>query len=935
MLINRRLFTLVLGLVLCVSTLMAQEVVSLRGTVQDGKSFEHLPYASLLLKGTDAKEHISISEPDGSYLFKAIKPGPYTLTVYYTGYEPRAFKVMLSGNRQFDVSLLTNNQLQEVVITATESNKMVTGSKIGRDAMEHLQPSSIADLMELLPGGVSKDPDMGSVNTITMRETGTISADGIKGGVSDDYSITSLGTQFMVDGVPINTDANLQAIPLKDNSVGSSMSVVNKGVDMRTISTDDIESVEVMRGIPSAEYGNLTTGVINIKKIRKATPLNARFKVDGYSKLVAVGKGFSLSDKESMILNADLGYMDARPDPRNNLINYKRLNASLRLTWDIERDGWALRYTPALDFSGSFDDAKEDPELNYAGIDTYVSSYNRTAMTNNLRWTLPEVKWFHGVDLNTSVNISSDLLERHKLVSPQRYMIVPSTSGEGVHDAQLLFAEYESDYRIEGLPFNAFVKLKSQFEFKGDAITNRIKAGADWSFVKNYGAGEVYDPTRPLSAGGWNSRPRAYYDIPALQNLGFYAEDMFTATMGRHKLELMAGVRTIALIGLDERYAISGKTFVDPRVNGLWHFPGIELGKDELEISFGGGIGWTTKMPTLDHLFPTDYYKDIAELGYYSPSHPADYSRFLVRSYVIDRTNYDIQPARNKKWEVRLDMQYRQNRFSINYFKETMNSGFRYMSHYIPYAYRLYDATGIIDTELTAPPKLEGIPYEVRQTLGGHSQAENGSRLDKEGVEFQFQSERIKAIRTSINLNGAWFRSTYSNSMRIARTVSGVVNDQAISDLYVGLYDWNDGHVYQQFNTNLLFDTQVPEWGMIFSTSVQTMWFTTKQSLYREGVPDAYISALDGMEHPYDAAAQQDAILQHLVIKMNPAMFDEYRVPMALYVNLKATKRIGKHLRLAFFVNKLLDYTPDFTSNNVIIRRNVDPYFGVELNISL
>ena len=38
---------------------------------------------------------------------------------------------------------------------------------------------------------------------------------------------------------------------------------------MRSISTDDIESVEVIRGIPSVEFGNLTSGVVNIKKKEK------------------------------------------------------------------------------------------------------------------------------------------------------------------------------------------------------------------------------------------------------------------------------------------------------------------------------------------------------------------------------------------------------------------------------------------------------------------------------------------------------------------------------------------------------------------------------------------------------------------------------------------------------------------------------------------
>ena len=68
---------------------------------------------------------------------------------------------------------------------------------------------------------------------------------------------------------------------------------------MRSISTDDIESVEIVRGIPSAEYGNLTSGLVNIKRIRKSTPFTARFKADEYSKLFSVGKGICRSGTRS------------------------------------------------------------------------------------------------------------------------------------------------------------------------------------------------------------------------------------------------------------------------------------------------------------------------------------------------------------------------------------------------------------------------------------------------------------------------------------------------------------------------------------------------------------------------------------------------------------------------------------------------------------
>lgn len=930
--IRHRLLILIL-LVLYISAVKAESRYRLSGVVRDKSTAETLPYATLIVKGD--KNYGEITDEEGVFRFAALPEGNYQLLVSYTGYTSQLLEIELLNDRHIAIQLTTDNLLQEVVITASQSKELVTASTIGRDAMQHLQPTSFADLMELLPGGISTDPDMASVNSISMRETGSINSDGTKGSVGSDYSITSLGTQFVVDGVPMNTDANLQALPVTDTTVGSSLETVNKGVDMRTISTDDIERVEVIRGVPSAEYGNLTSGVINITKIRKETPLNARFKADGYSKLFSAGKGTSLSATGKTILNADLGYMDAKPDPRNDLVNYKRLTASLRLSTESTMGSWNMRYTPAIDFTHSVDDVKTDPEINYGKTDTYESSYNRLAITNNLRWWSPQIAYLKGIELNTSVNGEYDKLERHKLVSPQRYMIVPSTDGAGEHDAKLLFSEYEADYLCEGIPFNAFVKLKGDLTFSNDWIKNDIKLGGEWSYTKNFGQGEVYDLETPLTTTGWSSRPRAFSDIPALQNVGFYAEDLAKVTIGNHTLDAMLGMRASALVGLDDKYTINNKLYLDPRVNLLWHFPHLAIGNEALGVALGGGIGWTTKMPTLDYLFPNDYYEDIVQLGYYSSSNPSEYSRFNILSYVVDRTNYDLTPARNKKWEVRMDVDFGANRLSANYFLENMDSGFRYMSTYQSYDYKSYDASSIVDAELTAPPSLENLSYEAKKVLGGYTQAENGSSLVKEGVEFQLNLQRIKPIRTAVTINGAWFRSTYSNSQMMARTVTGVIGDVAISDMYVGLYDWNEGNVYQQFNTNFLFDTQVPEWGLIFSTSVQCMWFTSKQALMRDGTPHSYISAADGEIHPFDEAAQEDIYLQQLIISLNDGMFEEYRVPTSVYVNFKASKRIGKHLTLALFANRMVDYTPDFVSNGVTIRRNVNPYFGMELNFKL
>ena len=278
-------------------------------------------------------------------------------------------------------------------------------------------------------------------------------------------------------------------------------------------------------------------------------------------------------------------------------------------------------------------------------------------------------------------------------------------------------------------------------------------------------------------------------------------------------------------------------------------------------------------------------------------------------------------------------MAFAGNELSVGYFRENMNSGFRYMAVFAPYSYNDYDETAIDAGALTGKPSLDNLPFTTRTKLDGYTKADNGSRLDKEGVEFQFTSVRIRPLRTRINLNGAWFRSTYTNSLPMFSTVSAVVDNVVIQDRYVGLYDWNDGRINEQFSTNLLMDTQIPEWGLIFSASVQAMWYVSTQRMQQNGTPYMYKSYLDGLDHPYtpEAVASDPILLNHLYYSVPEAAYNRYTIPPALYVNLKITKKVKDMMTMAIFVNKLFDYTPDFERNGILIRRNVTPYFGMEM----
>ena len=58
-------------------------------------------------------------------------------------------------------------------------------------------------------------------------------------------------------------------------------------------------------------------------------------------------------------------------------------------------------------------------------------------------------------------------------------------------------------------------------------------------------------------------------------------------------------------------------------------------------------------------------------------------------------------------------------------------------------------------------------------------------------------------------------------------------------------------------------------------------------------------------------------------------------MPIALYLNFKATKQIGRHLRISAFVNRIIDYLPEYKSNGLTIRRASEAYFGMEATLTL
>ena len=198
---------------------------------------------------------------------------------------------------------------------------MGSKSLIGEDAIRHVQPKSLNDLLQLVPGNLIENPNLNNLGQAHIRE------------IEDDDN-NALGTLVVVDGTPLSNESNLQVVSPSKFGANSGMqsdgmseqTTAGRGVDLRTVSAGNIESMEVIRGIPSVEYGNLTSGVVVVKTKAGHTPWEAKFQTDPNSKQVFAGKGFNL--KRGGAANFSVDWSQSWADTRKHYMGYDRITAS-------------------------------------------------------------------------------------------------------------------------------------------------------------------------------------------------------------------------------------------------------------------------------------------------------------------------------------------------------------------------------------------------------------------------------------------------------------------------------------------------------------------------------------------------------------------------------------------------------------------------------
>ena len=883
------------------------------------------------------------SDENGRFNMTNVPMGKARVQVMYVGKVTIDTLVNVNRDLTLDFTLQNENfNLKEVTVTATQNRAgRSTASNISRQAMDHLQATSLNDLLSLMPGGVSQNSALNSSQQINIRQ--------IAGNSSHEEALNALGTAIIRDGAPISNNSNLSAMNPTVSGGASAMSggaSPSGGVDVRSISTENIESVEIIRGIPSVEYGDLTSGAVIVHTKAGREPLRVKAKANPNVYQISMGTGYELGkDKGALNVSADYAYNTN--DPKATYQHYQRATGKVMYSNTFFHK--QLRSNTSLDFIYGKDTRDRNPD----DESTQTTSEGRDVgfnLNTNGTWNINK-GWLQNIRYVLSGNytdkqsffetaygsasapysmtttdgaILSNFKGQH-IFDAEGNQITNFGSEDANHYAVFLPSSYIGHYEIDSREVNAFAKLTATLFKQSGKVNNRILLGVDFKTDGNVGKGKTFDPTSPplrnQTSKNSSYRPRPYKDIPFIHQFGAFAEENFVWNIGERELKMQAGVRF-------DHASVVGSV-LSPRFNASF-----DLIPHTLTLS--GGYGITSKMPTLLYLYPEKAYFEYVNINELAnESIPENERLFMTTTKVYDTSNENLKVAKNHKAEIGLRLNIGKVSASVTAFQERLKNGYSLdntFSSFNSFSYKEYTRNENGDLVLAS-----NLPV-----LNSYYTPTNNMNVQTQGIEFDVNVGRIDAIRTSFQLNGAWMRTQSWNNGYDFFDNSGT---SASSRTPVAIYEAGAVKSYrQQLATTLRATHNIPEIGFVVTLTTQAIWNQSNWKTFgNDTIPVGYISLDNEVtmfpEGKYTSTEQlKDDGYDYMLQNPNHSHAIKETYSPYFCFNLNVTKEISDMFRVSFFANNMFRSYPRVESKRnpgSYISLNNRFFFGLELSCTL
>ena len=669
---------------------------AVRGIIKD-ETGERLIGANVLIKevaigcATDTKGHYSI---------RNIKPGEYTLEASFVGYEKSSQKIKISKGEVLEINFILKSTAFQIggieVIGTTELLPTDVSSKtvISAGEIEHYQASSIKDVLDLVPGVQKTDnPGLGKTSQIAVR-----------GDEGDQLS--AFGTLIVVDGTPVSNNANLQFERLTGSKFGTS--TMGAGIDLRTIPDDNIESIEVITGLPSVRYGDVTAGIINVQTKIGPSPHRLKIKNNPDTREGNVGGGFLIGESG---LSYNFNVAQSERDIRKTGDEYLRVTGQGVYSSNLFDN--QLNLNTKFNFQTIFDE--EEPK----GDQLKTRNYNRGFTLGFSSWG--KYKPTDGVstlEYNSFVTMRRENTMKSRLIQSD-LRILPNGDTISI---------YLGKVETKGVEWTIGGRLEWNRVFYTGNIIHKFLIGTDPQYNVNTGQGLIVDSV--LNYYGSESVRRSYSfdDIPGQLLVNLYAEDKMTGHF-IFDFNLMLGLRYEMY--RPEKFNLSGLwgdgnivqshqgTFFNPRANLMLYFTDY----NQLRIS----AGTTSKSPSMNLIYPPETI--------YTWRNPIDST---INYFHYNRTASDLKGYRESQYEISYDHKFFNSLgSSISvYYKKRVNE---------PKTYSNPVFSVVNDGE-------RNIAYYI----DSYSLSGNSGWTDSKGIELTLKTKRIKPLNMEFQVVGAY-----------------------------------------------------------------------------------------------------------------------------------------------------------------------------------
>lgn len=740
---------------LAASAPLAAQGATLSGRVVEAATARPIDGAFVAIEGYDLS---TVTDSTGFYRLTNVPPGPQTLRAQRIGFASARIQILVApGQSQTrDLELAERAlEMEEITVTADAVSRargeVATATVIDLEAIRNQTATSLAGVLELVPGAPLEPPGLGGVQQFSLRSAATSGFAARSGSGARANDLASFGTVIILDGIPVSNNANLQS--LGSNSDVGFTSSANGGIDLRQIPANTLERVEVIRGLPSARYGDLTQGavIVDTRAGEVEPEVAGQFDARSLEGTFLWGRGFS-GLSHSGTLTFDVARSRLRPGISEDESVRIAGQFSHRIglghwTPDGEEDATSRpRFTldTRVDYYRLFEDLPEDPNIRIGGSSKVRDWGLRVSERARLRL---------GQASQLTFTLATSLVEQNAEASRELVRgALPFTDRltEGRQEGFFVLGPYVADVTVDGGPRLQYGRIELETAARALGLDHRLRLGVEPRRESNGGDGSQFDVSRPpqvtfTGIRGW-ARPRSFDDVGDLVTSGFYADDRVTVGLGGDATLLLQGGLRLDLLH-DGSTWFSGvrDAFLEPRLSA-------ELAPEPW-LRFKGGWGRVGKSPTLGALYPDAAWFDLVNVNQFT-NDPAERLAVITTS-ILDRENPDLGWIRATKAELGVELSLGEAEISVTAFRDRIDDGVGFRPDtdiLLREAFALSDTiigNGIKPEILLPAIGADTIPILVDRPANIVEQVNRG-------IELIASLPELRPIRTRLFITGAY-----------------------------------------------------------------------------------------------------------------------------------------------------------------------------------